>query len=190
MNKFINYVIKQNSDKIEDKVIDTITHNKDFVDSLVENARLFLAHKLNTASEDEDLDIVIEAALNSDEFVKAIIPQNFRITKISNPTVPDKPEPVKRVVRPAKSGFKMMDVANAFPFEIEKGDPDYDMFIKNLRLFKKAPGNKDRVTFVKQDLARLITGNVPRIVEKAVKNGVFTTNGLEYKLNEARLEEI
>ena len=189
MNKFVNYVLKQNQEKIEDKVIDTITHNKDFVNILTENARLFLAHKLNSADEDADLDTVIEAALNSNEFVNAIIPQNFKSTKI-NPTVPDKPEPVKRVIRPAKSGFKMMDVIDINKNQFEKGDPDYDMFIRNLKLFKKAPGNKDRITFVKQDLARLITGNVPRIVEKAVKNGVFTTNGLEYKLNEARLEDI
>ena len=185
MNKFVNYVLKQNQEKIEDKVIDTITHNKEFVNILTENARLFLAHKLNSADEDADLDTVIEAALNSEEFIKAIIPVNFK-----SPNIEQKPEPFKRTVRPAKSGFKMVEVANAFPFEIEKGDPDYELFIKNLRLFKKAPGNKDRVTFIKQDLARLITGNVPRIVEKAVKNGVFTTNGLEYKLNEARLEEI
>ena len=183
MNKFINYVIKQNSDKIEDKVIDTITHNKEFIDTLTENAILFLAHKLNTAPEDADLDMVIEAALNSDEFVKAIIPANFK-----SPITEQKPEPFKRIVRPVKSGFKMKDVV--YKDQFEKGDPDYDLFIKNIKLFKKAPGNKDRVTFVKQDLGRLITGNVPRIIEKAVKNGIFTTNGLEYKLNENRLEEI
>ena len=182
MDKFINYILKQNSDKIEDKVIDTITHNKEFINILSENARLFLAHKLNSADEDADLDTVIEAALNSDEFVKAIIPSNFKTTT-------EQKMPVKRVVRPAKSGFKMMDVID-IKDQFEKGDPDYDLFIKNIKLFKKAPGNKDRVTFVKQDLGRLITGNVPRIIEKAVKNGIFTTNGLEYKLNELRLEEI
>ena len=183
MNKFINYVLKQNQEKIEDKVIDTITHNKEFINIITENARLFLAHKLNSADEDADLDTVIEAALNSNEFVNAIIPSNFKtITE-------QKPEPFKRTVKPVKSGFKMMDVID-IKDQFEKGDPDYDLFIKNIKLFKKAPGNKDRVTFVKQDLGRLITGNVPRIIEKAVKNGIFTTNGLEYKLNENRLEEI
>lgn len=184
MNKFINYVIKQNQEKIEDRVIYTITHNKEFIDTITENAILFLAHKLNNAPEDADLDTVIEAALNSDEFVKAIIPSNFK----SSPITEQKPEPFKRTVRSVKSGFKIMDVIDKDQFE--RGDPDYDLFIKNIRLFKKAPGNKDRVTFVKQDLARLITGNVPRVIEKAVKNGIFTTNGLEYKLNELRLEEI
>ena len=183
MDKFINYILKQNSDKIEDKVIDTITHNKEFVNIITENARLFLAHKLNSADEDADLDTVIEAALNSDEFVKAIIPVNFKSVPITEQKMP-----VKRVARPAKSGFKMMDVV--YKDQFEKGDPDYDLFIKNIKLFKKAPGNKDRVTFVKQDLGRLITGNVPRIIEKAVKNGIFTTNGLEYKLNSAKLEEM
>lgn len=197
MDKFVQYVLNKNEDTIHKAVIDVIIKDKSFIDGLMSNAKAYLGFKLNMAKETDDLDIVIDQALKSDEFKNALISKGtIPVSAASsdagliNISKPRKPNPMR-------SGFKMNEIVNtADVADLDTGDTEFEDFIKILKLFIKAPGNGTRDVFSKTEITRMINkGNVPRIIEKSVNIGLFTyawtfKNNVTYTLNKDKLKDL
>ena len=192
MDKFISYVLDKNETTIHEAIIDVITKDKDFINGLTQNARSYLAFKLNTADEEDNLDEIIATALRSKEFKIALISKGNNVSSVNETTKPIDPVSKPRRANPVKTGFKINEVAN---FSLDNGDDEFDDFIKILKMYKIAPGNRNKDIFSKSEISKMIKGNVPRIIEKSVNVGLFTYAGVSnknqmYSINNDKLNEL
>ena len=185
IDKFVEYVINNNKELISKKIQYIIMNDEEFLSLLVKNAKKFLSEKL-TSSNDEDLDNVIKMALESKEFKESLIKNLKNIPNLNH----NKEIHEIEVKNPIKSESKKIEVVNN---DFDNGDVEFNNFVKSIRMYRMVPGNKTKELYTNNDIKIFIgKGNIPRILEKAIKIGLLDNSSLSgvYKLNIKKLEEI